>query len=87
MKEKVLEMKRKFAVLEDFESQDIIMSELGMGIDEYESSIDQMYNKLSDEDKQWVDAQLYIWYREYNGFLGDNKCTAGGCSSCGGHHN
>ncbi|MCA1933265.1 MAG: hypothetical protein LDL13_06780 [Calditerrivibrio sp.] len=87
MKEKVFEMKRKFAVLEDFESQDIIMSELGMSIEQYGSSIDEMYNRLSEEDKEWVDIQLAHWYKEYNGFLGGNGCSAGNCSSCSGHHN
>lgn len=88
MKEKVLEMKRKFAVLEDFESQDIVISELGMSMEQYESSIDEMYGRLSEEDKEWVDSQLAIWYKEYNGFLGGNGCGIGGCScSCIGHHN
>jgi hypothetical protein len=85
MKEKVFEMMRKIAVVEDFSDKEIL-DELGMEIDEYRAAADNLYNTLSENDKGWVDASMEEWYKEYSTFFGNEACSQGNCCSCSGQH-
>lgn len=85
MKEKVFEMMRKVAVVEDFSDKEV-MDELGMDIDEYRAEADNLYNTLTENDKIWVDAHMEEWYKEYSAFFGNEACSHGNCCSCSGQH-
>ncbi|ADR18506.1 hypothetical protein [Calditerrivibrio nitroreducens] len=85
MREEVLEMKQRLILFDEMQAtEEEVLSEVGMSLDSYEETAERHYEALSDEDKEWVDKQLFEWFKNYKQFFGGG-CSLN-CSSCGKHN-
>lgn len=76
MKEEAFELKREIAIMQDFAEAEEIKEEIEE-LEKAKKKFDEIYKKLSDEDKAWVNEQFFKWIELYSG-----NCGAG-CGSCG----
>jgi|GEM_PF-6088503 hypothetical protein len=85
MKEQILEMKQKLIIFDEINlSEDELKAEIGMSLDEFEELIEKKFEELTQNDKEWVDKQLFEWFKGYKQFFGSSGCSLN-CSSCGKH--
>lgn len=84
MREQVLEMRQKLILFDEMQATDEeIKTAVGMSLDLYEKEADKQYEALPLEDKKWVDAKLYEWFKNYKQIF-DNGCSMN-CCCCGKH--
>ncbi|TYB33866.1 MAG: hypothetical protein FXF49_04045 [Flexistipes sinusarabici] len=76
MRREAFELKKEITIMEDFAEAEEMQGEIEE-LEKARNDYDEIYNKLSDEDKAWVNEQFFKWIELYSG-----NCGAG-CGSCG----
>ncbi|KAA0258492.1 hypothetical protein FHQ18_04875 [Deferribacter autotrophicus] len=78
-REDLLELKKEITIVEDF-AEELDEQELKQ-LDELKKMFDNGFNKLSDDDKKWLNMEFFKWIELY---INEVSCTANGCSGCAG---